>query len=86
MSFSRLVLWEFQLQAIISTMSGQGSLIDVGTGNGKTLCMIIPCLLSIKTISIIISPLKRLPTNSMGLNCEHIEFDMRKFENLSIGR
>ena len=51
---------KFQLRAIISTMSGQDSLVDVGTGNGKTLCMIIPCLLSQKTISIIISLLKRL--------------------------
>ena len=41
-------------------MSGQDSLTDVGTGNGKTLCMIIPCLLSPKTISVVISPLKRL--------------------------
>jgi superfamily II DNA/RNA helicase len=59
-SLSRLVPREFQLRAIISTMSGQDSLIDVGTGNGKTLCMIIPCLLSPKTISVVISPLKRL--------------------------
>ena len=59
-SFSRLVPWGFQLRVIISTMSGQDSLVDVGTGNDKTLCMIIPCLLSPKTISIIISPLKRL--------------------------
>ena len=59
-SFSRLVPREFQLRAIISTMSGQDSLTDVGTGNGKTLCMIIPCILSPKTISVVISPLKRL--------------------------
>lgn len=45
---------------MIATMSGQDSLIDVGTGQGKTLCMIIPCLLSPETISVIISPLKRL--------------------------
>ena len=25
-------------------MSGQDFIIDVGTGDGKTLCMIIPCL------------------------------------------
>jgi ATP-dependent helicase YprA (DUF1998 family) len=57
---SSLVSREFQPRAIISTMSGQDSLIDVGTGNGKTLCMILPCLLSPKTISVVISPLKRL--------------------------
>jgi ATP-dependent helicase YprA (DUF1998 family) len=59
-SFSKLVPREFQLRAIISTMSDQDSLIDVGTGNGKTLCMIILCLLSPKTISVVISPLKQL--------------------------
>jgi ATP-dependent helicase YprA (DUF1998 family) len=40
---------EFQVTATIAIMSGQsgqleGSLIDVGTGAGKTLCMILPCL------------------------------------------
>ena len=36
-------------------------MVDVGTGYGKTLCMIIPCLLdSPSSISIVISPLKRL--------------------------
>jgi len=51
---------EFQLKATIAMMSGQDSLIDVGTGYGKTLCMIIPCLLDPRRTSIIISPLKRL--------------------------
>ena len=50
---------EFQLKATIATMSGQDSLIDVGTGYGKTLCMITPCLLDPGSISIV-SPLKCL--------------------------
>ena len=51
----------FQLTAAISLISGQDTLVDAGTGYGKTLCMIIPCLLdSPGLISIIISPLKRL--------------------------
>lgn len=42
-------------------MSGQDSLIDVGTGAGKTLCMILPCLaLSPGTMAIIFSPEERL--------------------------
>ena len=41
-------------------MSGRDSLIDVGTGYGKTLCMIIPCLLDPENLSVIFSPLKRL--------------------------
>ncbi|KAI9442063.1 P-loop containing nucleoside triphosphate hydrolase protein [Lactarius psammicola] len=41
-------------------MSGQDSLIDVGTGAGKTLCMVLPCLLVPDTMAIVFSPLKRL--------------------------
>jgi hypothetical protein len=60
-SGKRIVPNEFQLTATISLISGQDTLVDVGTGYGKTLCMIIPCLLdSPGLISIVISPLKRL--------------------------
>ena len=60
-SGKKIVPNEFQLTATISLMSGQDTLVDVGTGYGKTLCMIIPCLLdSPGLISIVISPLKRL--------------------------
>jgi ATP-dependent helicase YprA (DUF1998 family) len=60
-SGKKIVPNEFQLTATISLMSGQDTLVDVGTGYGKTLCMIIPCLLdSPGIISIVISPLKRL--------------------------
>jgi hypothetical protein len=52
---------EFQLTATIALMSGQDSLVDVNTGYGKTLCMILSCLLDDPgTISIVVSPLKRL--------------------------
>ena len=37
---------KFQITATIAIMSGQDSLIDVGTGAGKTLCMILLYLLS----------------------------------------
>ena len=59
-SGSRFIPREFQLKATIAILSGQDSLIDVGTGYGKTFCMILPLLLCPDTISIIISPLKRL--------------------------
>jgi ATP-dependent helicase YprA (DUF1998 family) len=60
-SGKKIVPNEFQLTATISLMSGQDTLVDVGTGYGKTLCMIMPCLLdSPGLISIVISPLKRL--------------------------
>ena len=60
-SQNKIVPNEFQLKATIAIMSGQDALIDVGTGYGKTLCMIAPSLLdSPGSISIVISPLKRL--------------------------
>jgi ATP-dependent helicase YprA (DUF1998 family) len=39
-SGKKIVPNEFQLKATIALMSGQDALIDVGTGSGKTLCMI----------------------------------------------
>jgi superfamily II DNA helicase RecQ len=51
---------EFQLTATIAMMSGLDSLIDVGTGAGKTLCMVLPCMISPETMAIVVSPLKRL--------------------------
>ena len=60
-SGKKIVPNKFQLTATISLMSGQDTLVDVGTGYGKTLCIIIPCLLdSPGLISVVISPLKRL--------------------------
>ena len=56
----RLVPREFQLQATISLMFGTDCLVDVGTGYGKTICMILPCLLDPVSISMVVSPLKRL--------------------------
>lgn len=53
---------EFQLTATMAIMSGQDSLVDVGTGAGKTMCMILPCLLAPATVAIVFSPLKRLQT------------------------
>ena len=41
-SGKKIVPNEFQLTATISLMSGLDTLVDVGTGYGKTLCMIIP--------------------------------------------
>jgi superfamily II DNA helicase RecQ len=57
---SQVLPKEFQLTATIAIMSGQDSLIDVGTGAGKTMCMILPCLLASDTMSVVFSPLKRL--------------------------
>ncbi|KJA21728.1 hypothetical protein HYPSUDRAFT_139978 [Hypholoma sublateritium FD-334 SS-4] len=55
-----LVPQEFQLQSTIALTSGKDCLVDIGTGYGKTICMILPCLLAPRTISMIVSPLKHL--------------------------
>jgi ATP-dependent helicase YprA (DUF1998 family) len=49
-SGKKMVPREFQLTATIALMSGQDCLVDVGTGYGKTFCMIIP-LMSLTTCS-----------------------------------
>jgi len=41
-SGKKIVPTEFQLTSTIALMSGEDALVDVGTGYGKTLCMIIP--------------------------------------------
>jgi superfamily II DNA helicase RecQ len=51
---------EFQLDALLALLAGRDCLIDAGTGSGKTLCMVLPALLDPTSVSIVISPLKRL--------------------------
>ncbi|KAI9459623.1 P-loop containing nucleoside triphosphate hydrolase protein, partial [Boletus coccyginus] len=50
----------FQLQASLAILNGKDTIITAGTGSGKTLCLLIPILLCPGTISLTISPLKRL--------------------------
>ncbi|KAF8991015.1 hypothetical protein BDQ17DRAFT_1255294, partial [Cyathus striatus] len=57
-SDGRIVPKEFQLKATLALLAGNDSLVDVGTGYGKTLCLILPPLLFPDEISLIISPLK----------------------------
>src|ERR1700733_9771029 len=46
---------EFQLEAVLALLSGRDSLIDAGTGSGKTLCMVLPALLDPKAVSLVVS-------------------------------
>jgi superfamily II DNA or RNA helicase len=59
---TKIVPRTFQLQASIATLNGRDTIITAGTGCGKTLCLLIPMLLRPNTISLTISPLKRLQT------------------------
>ncbi|RXW23982.1 hypothetical protein EST38_g1897 [Candolleomyces aberdarensis] len=56
----RIVPREFQLKAVIALCTGKDALVDVGTGYGKTFCMVLPALLSPGSISLVVSPLKKL--------------------------
>ncbi|KAG2074459.1 hypothetical protein BDR04DRAFT_1008020, partial [Suillus decipiens] len=51
---------QFQLEAALATLNGRDSVINAGTGSGKTLCILTPILLRPGTVSMTISPLKRL--------------------------
>jgi hypothetical protein len=66
LSFS-IIPREFQLQAAISTLGEQDCLVDVGTGYGKTLCMILPALYQPDRILVVVSPLKRLQTSQVAV-------------------
>ncbi|KAF9234844.1 P-loop containing nucleoside triphosphate hydrolase protein, partial [Melanogaster broomeanus] len=59
----------FQLQASLAMLQQRDSVIIAGTGAGKTLCLLIPMLLRPGSISITISPLKRLQTSQV-LECQ----------------
>src|SRR6266581_7395565 len=59
-------------------MASQNSLIDIRTGYQKTLCMILPSLLLPKTISIIVSPLKRLQAVQV------LEFERYRIKTVAI--
>ncbi|KAF8995196.1 P-loop containing nucleoside triphosphate hydrolase protein [Cyathus striatus] len=51
---------EFQLEATMALCTMKDALVDVGTGYGKTFCMIIPALLFPHHVTLVISPLKKL--------------------------
>jgi len=67
LSSSTIIPRIFQLQASLATLNGNDTIITAGTGCGKTLCLLIPLLLRPGTISLTISPLKRLQTTQVRL-------------------
>ncbi|KAG1723312.1 hypothetical protein EDD22DRAFT_790159, partial [Suillus occidentalis] len=61
---------QFQFEAVLATLNGRDSFVTAGTGSGKTLCIIIPILLHPGTVTMTISPLKRLQaTQVIQLKC-----------------
>ncbi|KAF6761994.1 II DNA helicase [Ephemerocybe angulata] len=58
-SEGKLVPRQFQLESTLALATGKDSEVDAGTGSGKTLCLLLPALLSQGGISIVVSPLKQ---------------------------
>ncbi|EPQ53881.1 P-loop containing nucleoside triphosphate hydrolase protein [Gloeophyllum trabeum ATCC 11539] len=57
---------ELQLRGTLATIHSRSSIVYSGCGTGKTLLMILPALLRPKSVSMIISPLKRLQSNQVS--------------------
>jgi len=54
--------FDWQLDACVSILCGQDVILDVGTGNGKTLVFGLRLLTDPKDVNIIVSPLSALMT------------------------
>ena len=51
---------QFQLRAGLAAYEGKNTIVNAGTGSGKTLSMAVPLLMNPDAVGIIVSPLKRL--------------------------
>ena len=60
---TRIIPRQFQLEAGLAAYRDKNTIINAGTGSGKTLSMAIPLLMDPRAVAIIISPLKRLQTS-----------------------
>ena len=59
--------FDWQLDACVSVLCGEDVILDVGTGNGKTLVFSLPLLMDPKDINIIVSPLSALMIDQVNL-------------------
>jgi len=57
----------WQLEAASAVLQGKDLILDVGTGNGKTLVFNLPLLLDPKDINIMVSPLSALMIDQVYL-------------------
>jgi superfamily II DNA or RNA helicase len=57
---------EFQLEATLALLAGRDSLINAGTGSGKTLCMALPALLDPTSVSLVTKQLQILQVTCVG--------------------
>ena len=59
-TLTQIILKEWQLAGTLDILDGRDTILNAGTGAGKTMLIILPILLRPGSISITISPLKRL--------------------------
>lgn len=52
--------FDWQVEAALHILNGDDTILDVGTGNGKTLVFQLPLLADPQSINLIISPLSAL--------------------------
>lgn len=56
-----------QLEAMLAVMGRKDSLVNAGTGSGKTVAMLLAVLLDPVSVSLVISPLIRLQINQVSI-------------------
>jgi superfamily II DNA helicase RecQ len=52
--------FDWQLEIAAAILCGEDVIVDVGTGNGKSLCFALPLLINESDINLIVSPLTAL--------------------------
>ncbi|KAF9474639.1 hypothetical protein BDN70DRAFT_775081, partial [Pholiota conissans] len=52
--------FKWQLNTAKAILCGKDVIIDIGTGNGKTLCFLLPLLLDERDVGLTVSPLSAL--------------------------
>jgi superfamily II DNA helicase RecQ len=52
--------FEWQLEVTKAILGGEDVIVDVGTGNGKSLCFSLPLLINKNDVNLVISPLTAL--------------------------
>ncbi|KAI0046676.1 P-loop containing nucleoside triphosphate hydrolase protein, partial [Auriscalpium vulgare] len=57
---------QMQLESVIPVCSRRDSLVNAGTGSGKTICMVLAILLQIGATCLVINPLRRLQINQVA--------------------
>jgi ATP-dependent helicase YprA (DUF1998 family) len=61
----------FQIEAMLAVLGGRDLIVRAGTGYGKTLCMVLPLLVTETKLAVTITPLKLLQKNHVCIEIYH---------------